>query len=77
MTRRTLIPRASNQDQRAFGECDDGRPPLVGQQLAGDDPGVVVDDRVEVVVPERVGALHARGARRSPVTAWPGGRKRG
>ena len=48
--------------QRAFGEGGHGRGRLVGQQFAVDQPRVVIDDRVEVVVSERVGALQRRRA---------------
>ena len=42
--------------QRACGEVRNGRRFLVAEQLAVDQARVIVDDRVEVVVAERIGA---------------------
>ena len=54
--RRAVIPRASNQAS-ALDERDDRVGLFVGEQLAVGQARVVVDDRVEVVVAERVVAL--------------------
>ena len=51
---------------------------LVVVDLDVGEPGVVVDDRVHVVVADpRLGRIQSRErCERSPVTAWPGRRKR-
>jgi hypothetical protein len=63
---------AGEPGQGALDERNHGRTALVGEQLAVGQPRMVVDDGVEVVVAERVGALKPGRASiaRDGVT-WP------
>jgi hypothetical protein len=63
---------------RPLDEAGDGCCLLVSVELDEGEPGVVVDDRVRVVVADPCVWTHPVRERRerSPVTRWPGRRKR-
>ena len=64
------------EGERAFDERGHGRCAFVVEQLGVAEAGVVVDDRVRVVVADALRVSPRRCVRRSPVTAWPGRSKR-
>ena len=50
ISRFALMPCCGEEGERALDEAGDGRGRLVGVELDVGEPGVVVDDRVRVVV---------------------------
>ena len=71
-------PVLGEEGERPLDEAGDRRGFLVVVELDVGEPGVVVDDRVrEVVADPRLGRIQLRErCERSPVTRWPGRRKR-